>query len=325
MLIKTGVLARGAAGKSMLFGGLPKITADFLASGLLLDKDSASKIADDFRKFAVVNEQLRKHGLKPTRVPEEISFRLYEGDDPRCVFETREVVGQILTATSESSSEMTRLAAEYLDYLGQSDVYWAMIPCPPANPTGYDRERFERDLKLTSGWLRFALRNRPQRRPVAVAILISKIDARYESEEAARRALTDDVVTKWLSTMVKSALQSPQVVDAAVIPVSGMGFQNAVLKEIEADEALPEELGELDDEGILEATEPVYILKPKHMIQPYNLTTLVVWSLLMGLVNREIEEGDQYECMGQVVRKLDDDLRDLGGWYIPIKGRLLTS
>src|SRR5262249_17994026 len=59
-------------------------------------------------------------------------------------------------------------------------------PCPPPNPNARDRRRYANDLRITLAYLREALRLRSLEQPVAVALVLSKIDTLFPEAQAAR-------------------------------------------------------------------------------------------------------------------------------------------
>ena len=83
------------------------------------------------------------------------------------------------------------------------------------------------------------MRRRSLEQPVAVALVISKIDVLFENAEEARASLTDKVLCKALGPLVYLLDQSARVSDAVIIPVTSFGFGNAVLNESASDSHLP--------------------------------------------------------------------------------------
>ena len=115
----------------------------------------------------------------------------------------REVIGQVLTHTlPDSAAEQQAHYDEYLKSLVNTHVLWAVVPCPPPNPGARDRRRYANDLRITLAYLREALRLRSLEQPVAVALVLSKIDTLFKDAEEARAALTDDVLRTSLGPLV---------------------------------------------------------------------------------------------------------------------------
>jgi hypothetical protein len=122
---------------------------------------------------------------------------------------------------------------------------------------------------------------------VAVALVLSKVDTLFKDAEEARASLTDDVLRRALGPLVRLLEQSARVCDAVVIPVTAFGFGNAVLREQGADrEGVPPEASD-DPFG----AEPVWLLKEGASPRPYNLDTLVIWTLLFGLLNQDAQNA----------------------------------
>ena len=65
-------------------------------------------------------------------------------------------------------------------------VLWAVVPCPPPDPSPRDRRRYANDLRITLAYLREALRLRTPEQPVAVALVLSKIDTLFPDAEEAQ-------------------------------------------------------------------------------------------------------------------------------------------
>src|SRR5262249_22770113 len=153
-------------------------------------------------------------------------------------------------------------------------VLWAVIPCQPADPGASDRRRYANDLRITLAYLREALRLRSLEQPVAVALVLSKIDALFRDAEEARASLTDEVLRGSFGPLVDLIEQSPRVSDAVVIPVTSFGFGNAILREKGGGrEGAPA----AEDDPF--ASEPIWLLREGVSAQPYNLATLFHWTL----------------------------------------------
>src|SRR5262249_8723019 len=146
---------------------------------------------------------------------------------------------------------------------------WAVIPCPPSNPSPRDRRRYANDLRITGAYLREAMRLRPVEHPVSVALVLTKIDTLFRNEEEARAATGDERLRGALGPLVHLVETSLRVREAAVIPVTAFGFGNAVLRE---------EVG--GREGTVPSPsddpfgpEAIWLLREGMPPQPYNLDT----------------------------------------------------
>jgi hypothetical protein len=127
--------------------------------------------------------------------------------------------------------------------------------------------------------------------PVAVAIVLNKVDCLFDDEDAARAALSDEVLLEALKPLVRAVQMSEKVVHAAILPTSMFGFGRAVACQRN------ESTGGFDVEDIDGEAEPVdsapwpqtargheaaYVAAEGASIEPYNLKPLAVWSLLAG-------------------------------------------
>jgi hypothetical protein len=312
--VRIGCIGRGHAGKTALFQVLGEsLVGDFLPSGLHLDASDPREVARMIRDSEAVLRLLRQSGLPPTVQVSQTRYCIYEGDRPRIVCRMREVIGQVLTHTLPNSEP--QLQARYLDYiknLVNANVLWVVVPCPPAYPDSRDRRSYANDLHITMAYLREALRLRTLDEPAAVAIVLSKTDALFASVQEARDALTDDVLKCAVGSLVQLIQQSSHVSDAAIIPITAFGFGKAIPLANEpqglASGSIEEPFGD----------EPIWLLKEGETPQPYNLDTLFLWSLLIGLRNKSEAGGDRK--LNALCGMLRDDLEAGEPWFVPIKG-----
>ena len=149
--------------------------------------------------------------------------------------------------------------------------------------------------------------------PATVALVLSKADALFATAQEARAALTDDVLKYAVGPLMHLIEQTDRVSDAAIIPTSAFGFGKAVLhpdatERHEAPGSGEEPFGD----------EPIWLLKEGESPAPYNLDTLFLWSLLLGLLNKKGADKDsQLDTLSRMIR---DDLEAGEPWLVPIKG-----
>ena len=314
--VRIGAIGRGHAGKTALFQALGDgLVGDYLPSGLHLDAADPREVARMIKEAEEAQRLLHRSGLPPTLEVSQTRYCIYQGDERRVVCRMREVIGQVLTHTLPDSHP--RLQAQYTNYLKSlvnAHVLWVVVPCPPGDPTPRDRRRYSNDLRITGAYLREALRLRSLGPKAAVALVLSKTDAMFPSAAAARAALTDEVLLKALGPLVHLLEESSHVSDAAIIPVSAFGFGKAVLR----DDG-PNRHG-TDPESYDEpfGDEPIWLLKDGESPEPYNLDTLFLWSLLIGLLDQGAAERDPN--FDTICRMLRDDLETGDPWLVPVKG-----
>jgi hypothetical protein len=315
-VVRIGAIGRGHAGKTALFQALGDgLVGDYLPSGLHLDAADPREVARMIKEAEEAQRLLHRSGLPPTLEVSQTRYCIYQGDEQRVVCRMREVIGQVLTHTLPDSHP--RLQAQYTNYLKSlvnAHVLWVVVPCPPADPGPRDRKRYSNDLRITLAYLREALRLRTLAPKAAVALVLSKTDALFPSAAAARAALTEDVLHKALGPLVQLIEQSDHVSDAAIIPVTAFGFGKAVLRDDGTNRA------GTDPESCEEpfGDEPIWLLKDGESPDPYNLDTLFLWSLLMGLLNQGAAEKDP--GLDAICRMLRDDLEAGDPWLVPVKG-----
>jgi hypothetical protein len=259
---------------------------------------------------------LHQFGLPPTLKASEIRYYLYDGAVQQVVYRLHEVIGQVLTHTlPDSGAEQQTRYNDYLRNLVDTHVLWVVVPCPPPSPSARDRRRYANDLHITLAYLREALRLRSLEQPVAVALVLSKIDALFKDADEARSSLTDEVLRTSFGPLVHLIEQSPRISDAVIIPVTAFGFGNAVLREEKG------EGGRAHSEDEPFGYEPTWLLREGVSAQPYNLDTLFMWTLLFGLLN-EAGHGVFKEDtdVGQVCRALRTDLDTIDPWFLSLAG-----
>jgi hypothetical protein len=315
--VRVGCIGRGHAGKTALFQVLgDSLVGEFLQSGLHLDAADPREVARMIREAEDAHKLLRQSGLPPTLEVSHNRYCVYEGDKRRVICKMREVIGQVLTHTLPNSEP--QLQARYVDYiknLVNAHVLWVVVPCPPADPQQRDRRRYANDLRITMAYLREALRLRTLAEPAAVALVLSKTDALFDTPEQARDALTDDVLRKALGPLAQLIEQSKHVSDAAIVPVTAFGFGKAVLHtEAEERHGAP---GSAEEPF---GDEPIWLLREGESPAPYNLDTLFLWTLLLGLLNQAGPNPAARPKLDKMCRMLRDDLEAGSPWLVPIKG-----
>ena len=202
--VRVGCIGRGHAGKTALFRALLEgPVGDFFPSGLHADAGDPREVAHMIREAEETQRVLEMSGLPATLQAAQIRYYLYDGAEQRVVYNMREVIGQILTHTlPDSAAEQQARYTEYLKSLVNTEVLWAVVPCPPPSPGSRERRRYANDLRITLAYLRESLRLRSLEQPVAVALVLSKIDTLFEDPVEARACLTDDVLRTALGPLV---------------------------------------------------------------------------------------------------------------------------
>ena len=98
-----------------------------------------------------------------------------------------------------------------------------------------------------------------------------------------------------------------------------VGFGNAVRRESGADrhEAPPEAA---DDPF---GSEPIWLLREGTSASPFNLDTLFLWTLLLGLLRQAGPGAETDEDVADVCRMLGEDLEAGDPWLVPLKGEIV--
>lgn len=287
------------------------------ASGLELTADDPRRMSRWMQDALEIYRSLQDRGLLTTLDPEVTEYHLFEADEPRLVLQLREVVGQTLTHTTPESDQADQERYQtYVNNLGQADVLEVIITCPPAEGRPGDLERLEADLHLHASYLREALKVRAPGPPCAVALILHKVDARFVNEAEARAALTDERLRTLLGRLVRIVEGSEKVGQAAIFPISAFGFGNAV----PAPEAPPFEVDLVTaGSSLLSHDETEWLLKPNVSPAPFNLTALVWWELMAGLLLKPADGREQ--DLLRLVELLGGDLETMGAWYVPLTCR----
>src|ERR1051326_974285 len=178
------------------------------ASGLELTTRDPRHTAQLMWEMRELYRSLQQQGLSSTVDDQLFEFLLMRADEQLAVLERREVVGQLLTHWCPDNSDPKQQEKhqerykKWHDDVKQADVIEVFVPCPPADDRPEDMERFNRDVHLAADYLRDFLAARSIDSPVAVLVLLTKIDVRFASEKEAREALTDERLRTALDRLV---------------------------------------------------------------------------------------------------------------------------
>lgn len=320
--VRVGCIGREQAGKTALFRALNEgPIGEYFPSGLSLEIGDPKAVARMIRVAEETRRLLEMSGLPPTLDATCSRYFLCDGDEQRVALDVREVIGQVLTHTlPDSAPEMQARYDEYLKNLLDTDVLWVVIPCPPSNPTPQDRRRYGNDLRIASAYLREALRRRPADQPCAVALVISKIDTLFADAADAKATLTAELLGAALAPLINSVRQSRRVTEAAIFPITAFGFGTAVPQQ-------EKPAGDARNPDDPFRDEPVWLLKEGGSQQPVNLSALVLWTLLGGLLHQEVRHSkkDGEPEIARIVRMLREDLQGESHWLVNIKAQGTSS
>lgn len=334
MTISMVILGRENAGKTAMTIGMD-LTAmgEFLPSGLqlnLLDPDGQDLSPPELAtRMDLIQRRLWEmsqcgNGLHTTLKVEPVNYALCEGSTQRFQLITNDEIGQVINFTRrDSTPEEHRRSQQLIERMALAHVI-TLVLSPPAGErhalTGF---QWARDLKMAGAYITASLQKRAPERPVSLAIVVNKIDTLSSTEQAARRSLSDEVLLKELQSIVQLVKNTPEIAHAAIFPVSVLGFGNAVERE-----PLPaEDDAEAGEPLSARAIEAAWCIDQGRAIEPFNLQSLLLWSLLAGALEQRIElpaDCDQEPALARVCRLLSEDLATSGGWVIPVKGDLVS-
>ncbi len=316
-------IGRGHAGKSALLHAVKEtVLGNFFSSGMQLDLLDPRAVGQELMDVIATSERLQSDGLLPTLETEPLHYILFQGERPRLIFSTHETIGQILSHTTpDSPPEQQQRYQEYLARLRRADVLWCVVPCPPPQPTATEQALYRRDLRLTSAYLREALRLHDPNRLCAVVLGLSKVDALAPTPQKARELLSDEVLQEALDPLITQVSMAANVSAAAIFPWGALGF------------GCVERKADTPTAGISKDGKPVPVddqerewIRPKNSnAVPFNVAGVVIWSLLHGIQVQEVEcrDGDEPQLV-RIAKHLEDDLQALKPWMLTVKSPALA-
>jgi hypothetical protein len=270
----------------------------------------AGKTIDQLKEYQETRDLLARRGLPATQETEELTIELCAPGRTLAVIDFHEAVGQVWEHTGSSSpAEQQERLGQHLEGVAQADVVWLVLSVPAAGCSRRALCRFEDRLLVTGSWMREAIRLRQAHRTCAIAIVPTKVDSLFESEQDARRGWSDNDVVTAFGPLVSMLAESDKVEWAVVNPVSAFGFRRAELLDSPVDPAT-----QRADEG-----EPEWVLSRDADLEPWNVMPLITWSFLAGMLVQEVTPEEAAHVAG-VCRMLQADLEALDGWQIPVKG-----
>lgn len=307
--IRQYMIGDTGAGKTALVRVLyDHVLADPFPSGLKLEVEDPREAAELLHLMDATNESLRRGNMPSTLTHKPIAYQLFHGNRASAAYHSFDCVGQVLTGTTPTASpQIQKLYQQYLQYLPRAHVLWVLVPLPPETSNPRDLRAFRRTLRITDVYLRAALQlaaGQGRDQGIAVGLLLTKIDTRYDDVDSARLELDPQSLTELLRPLVQLTLDSDCVSEAAVFPISSLGLGNTAPVETSS--------GEQGENAAPVDTEAKWTLKGPEPT-PFNLDTLITWTLLQGLRVQASVPPTQ-------LRNLEGDLASTTGWYVPIKG-----
>ena len=259
---------------------------------------------------------LQRGGFTSTIDPTQVQYHLYEADRMRAVYSHRESIGQLLTFTQDATDKkLQEQFSKHHDNLARTNVLHIFVSCP-SDDRPESLERLQNDLTILTPNLRAALNCRQGDQKLAAAIILSKPDGPFASVEDARSALPDDRLRGLMQRLVRLLEGSERVGLGAIFVTSAFGYGKGRKLEQAAggNGAVPPKGFSLLSEG-----EPEWILKEGEAPEPHNLTALVWWSIMSGLLLKKASHRG--EEMARTAQMLADDLKAMKAWYVPLNCR----
>ncbi len=309
------LIAQEASGKTVFLKTLIKELAHDLPSGLGFGSSDPLQERANIRETMITLQGLRQHGQMTTVHVTDLNFYVYKGTRKTIEVATHEVIGQVLTMTEpDSPAEQLKLYDDYKARLLSSPALLVGIPMPTAHPTEIELERWHDKMRTVRAYLRLALEKRPTNDKVAVALVLFKADVGFADLQEAKAQASDELLKNALRPLVNTLLDSEQVDEAVIAPVTAFGWGNARQLEPKTQQEREDiQNGQRDAE---------WILPEKASIRPFNIIPLLIFTILAQMGNRLVSAKQDAELV-EVCRRLRSDLDQLPRWLVPVKGNLL--
>jgi hypothetical protein len=287
-----------------------------LPSGLELSASDPRTTARWLKENIEVFRGLQKGGFTSTIDPSQMQYDLFEADQTRAGYVHRESIGQLLTFTQDGDKKLQEHFAKHQEQMSRADVIHVFVPCPPDDKPENMR-RLQNDLTILNANLRGVLNCRQSDRKIAVVLILTRPDGAYASADEAKSALTDERLRAMLNRLVRLVEGSERVGLGAILVTSAFGYGKARKLEQQATNSSTPPKGL----SLLSEGEPEWILKEGEWPEPHNLTGLVWWSIMAGLLLKKA--GRRGEEMARTAQMLLDDLKAMQAWYVPLNCRPL--
>ena len=334
--LKIVPIARSNAGKTAVsVAELMTVEGQCFPSGLLYRGPNLISNNDRFNRGVNLIKQARQGRMLSTMATIETETGLFAGDAQPVNVTKLDVIGQLLTETG-SDSESTELDQfhQLIGHFIDGDILQVMIPVLPTEPNDAGRARFEKDLRDATSILHEALvKGRKKNR--TVCIVPTKLDALFEDAKSAIESLSDQALLAMYEPLVNVIRASNSVTQAAIIPTSAFGF-GTELKPAQRSPRLKKPDTSVQpftaqfsssDEIVARRRvrggapqlnrkyhgddEAIGILKGE--LTPFNIDTLVIYSLLAGIRNLNDPNLATVQC------QLAKDLQAVNGWILTVK------
>ena len=310
------------AGKTTTLMATPHAALGTLPSGLCLSVDDPRKLAALFNDGGRTVDDLTKTGVSSTtKYGLSCDYALYEGTARRLALQLYDTIGQQINNTTPDSDEKTlKLYDFYLKLLQEADVCWLFVHSTPPRNQPQDLRRFHEDCFLVTNYLAHALTERRRNDKLAVALVWTKTDLHYKNPQDARSRMTEAYLKELFREFTSLVQQSDLISDAAIFPITAMGFGNAHEKpngHAPGASMTPAERRSHRDQG------PIYLLDGTRLMTAWNLRPLIAWSMLHALPNLDVSGWSrQVTDLTRVCQFLKQDLDAMDPHYVALKSSL---
>lgn len=320
--VQVEFIGRSASGKTTLDTALSQhVFPEQLPSGLQIAAPAgnpAAAIARIHRNLRREND-LQSSGMGTTVDDSGTTWMLADGELPRVKLTINECIGQVLM-NPDASPEFRKIFQTYVDRLQQASAIWICIPWPNGHAKACPQ--FHTDIQTAQICLRTALEAKALRGgTLSVCVLLTQIDRCAGSAEAAQRKLPDEELKKLLKPLVDTIRVSRVVNAAIILPVSAMGFSSVRDVGTTAVDSAPLPGSPPPAETAAAAARTsATLLKAGAQLTPFNLQSLVPWSILHAILPQNVDSNSgQATAMKHVVELLNSDLENLSGWHCQLR------
>jgi len=320
--VQVEFIGRSAAGKTTLDTALSQhVFPEQLPSGLQIAAPSGNPAAaiERMRRNQRRENDLQSSGMGTTVDDSGTTWMLTDGEQQRVKLTINECIGQVMM-NPDASPDFRRIFQTYIDRLQQASAIWICIPWPTGHAEAC--RQFQADIQTAQICLRTALEAKALRGgTLSICVLLTQIDRCAVSAEAAQSKLPDKELKQLLKPLVDTIRVSRVVNAAIILPVSAMGFSS--VRDIDStavESASRTGSPSPSDTAAAAARTSVTLLKAGAQLTPFNLQSLVPWSILHAILPQDVDSSSgQATAMKHIVELLSADLESLSGWHCQLR------
>lgn len=305
--VQIGVLGQPNIGKTMLSFSLhSELRAFVTPSNLMFGFDDPIKHLEFDKELQINIDRLRREDISANWAVKNLDYYAWKGHEKLAGFRLPDVIGHTYCTIPEDRDKIKNFDW-HLDHLAKANVLWTVLAIPSSKDSGL----LEQELARALAFHRYAL-SESNGEPCVQAIVLSRIDTFYASEQEARSNLSAKSLRQALFPLVSYIETSSQIQEAAIFPISSFGFGKAIRRQTQESSG--------DSSSNSGSANERWLLKPGANIEPFNVRALILWSLLTGLSVQKTSESVDGMNKQALCNQLSGDLRAIENFVVPIKG-----